>query len=88
VLNNPLAYLDNNGLWLTYTHNIMLDEAFPGLSAQQLQTLHQASYDTDYTNLVDVGGGRRVSPQDPEASFVHGMSNGLTNQNGAAAQAL
>lgn len=71
TLNNPLAYVDRNGLWPTWMHNQISNEAFPGLSAQQLKTLRTASYDTDYNNKI-LGS----SPQDPAVSFVHSMSNG------------
>src|SRR5438132_1447946 len=36
ALNNPLAYVDDNGLWPTGIHNRIINQAFPGLSAQQL----------------------------------------------------
>lgn len=83
VLNNPLALVDRNGLWPTYIHNEIIAEAFPGLSAQQIQTLQRASSDTDYNNRVN-----GHDPQDPEASFVHGMSDGVHSQDGAAAEQL
>jgi RHS repeat-associated protein len=71
AINNPLAYVDRNGLWPTWIHNQIINEAFPGLSAQQLQTLRTASHDTDYNNKI-LGS----SPQDPAVSFVHSLSNG------------
>jgi RHS repeat-associated protein len=71
ALNNPLAYVDRNGLWPTWIHNQIINEAFPGLSGQQLETLRTASHDTDYNNRI-LGS----SPQDPAVSFVHSMSNG------------
>jgi len=80
-LNNPLTIVDRNGLWPTYIHNKIINEAFPGLSRDQLQTLRQASYDTDYTNRVN-----GHDPQDPEVSFVHGMSDGVNNQDPTQAQ--
>jgi RHS repeat-associated protein len=88
TLNNPLSYVDKNGLWPTPIHNLIIDESLPGLSQQQLQILKKASSDTDYTNQVDIGGGHMVGPQDPAASFVHGMRDGLTNQDPAVAQGL
>jgi RHS repeat-associated protein len=83
ALNNPLSIVDRNGLWPTYIHNEIINEAFPGLSASQLKTLQKASYDTDYNNRVNGHG-----PQDPEDSFVHGMSDGVHNQDPMAAQAM
>jgi hypothetical protein len=56
-------------------------EAFPGLSNAELLTLRKASYDTDYNNRID-----GHDPQDPEVSFVHGMSDGINNQDPAQAQ--
>jgi RHS repeat-associated protein len=81
VLNNPLTIVDRNGQWPTYIHNEIINEAFPGLSNAELQTLRQASYDTDYTNRVN-----GHDPQDPEVSFVHGMSDGVHNQDPMQAQ--
>jgi RHS repeat-associated protein len=74
-LNDPLSVVDRNGLWPTYIHNEIIREAFHGMSKDQLQTLMAASHDTDYVNKVQVDG-RTYGPQDPEASFVHSMSNG------------
>ncbi|MGA3093247.1 MAG: RHS repeat-associated core domain-containing protein [Terriglobales bacterium] len=63
ALNNPLAVVDRNGLWPWYIHNEIIDEAFPGLSKSQLQSLKTASADVD-------------KDQSPEGSYKHGMSNG------------
>jgi RHS repeat-associated protein len=72
VGNNPLLYIDRNGLWWTVTHKQIIDDAFPGLSKQELQTLKDASYATDhsskYLGIFD--------SQSAEASPVHDMSNG------------
>ena len=75
VLNNPLSMADRNGLWPFYIHNEIIDEAFPGLSKQDLQTLKNASWNMDY------GPGQ----QSPALSFEHGMSDGVTGQTGAQA---
>ena len=83
VLNNPLAYVDQNGLWPTWIHNQIIREAFPGLSSAQLQSLYQASEDTDFNNPIN-----GHNPQDPEASFVHGMSDGVNGQTVQGAQQL
>ena len=83
ALNNPLSVVDRNGLWPTYIHNEIINEAFPGLSGSQLKTLQKASFDTDYNNHVN-----GHSPQDPEDSFVHGMSDGVHNQDPMAAQGM
>jgi hypothetical protein len=80
-LNNPLTIVDRNGLWPTHIHNEIINEAFPGLSNAELQNLRQASYDTDYNNMVN-----GHNPQDPEVSFVHGMSDGVHGQDAAQAQ--
>jgi len=82
ALNNPLSMVDRNGLWPTWIHNIIVQDSFPGLSNGDIQTLQKASHDTDYVNRVS-----GLDPQDPAASFVHGMSNGLTNQSPSEAEA-
>ena len=33
VLNNPLSYIDENGLWPARIHERIIREAFPGLTA-------------------------------------------------------
>ena len=71
ALNNPHRFVDNNGLWPTYIHNKIIEEAFPGLSKSEIQTLQKASYDTDYNNR-ELG----MDPQDPHVSYIHGMSDG------------
>jgi RHS repeat-associated protein len=81
ALNNPLKIVDRNGLWPTDIHNEIINQAFPGLSQGDRTELIEASYDTDYNNRV---GGH--DPQDPEVSYVHGMSDGVHNQDPAQAQ--
>lgn len=72
VGNNPLKFVDQNGLWWTQTHNQIIEDAFPGMSPDQLKLLQSASYATDkttkYLGVFD--------PQSAEASPVHAMSNG------------
>ena len=85
---NPLRYVDVDGKWPTAQHNIMIEEAFPGLSKGQQGILKRASLNTDFFNKVDAGNGILVDPQDPAASFVHGMSNGLTKQERSQAEAM
>lgn len=51
------------------------------MARSELLNLRQASYDTDYTNQIN---GHK--PQDTEVSFVHGMSDGIHNQDPAEAQ--
>jgi RHS repeat-associated protein len=63
ALNNPLAVVDRNGLWPWYIHNEIIDEAFPGLSKSQLQSLKTASANVD-------------KDQSPAGSYKHGMGNG------------
>ena len=82
ALNNPLQFVDRNGLWPTSIHTEIITNAFPGLSQGDRTELIEASYDTDYTNRVN-----GHDPQDPEVSFVHGMSDGVHNQDPAEAQA-
>lgn len=48
---------------LCYIHNEIIDEAFPGLSKSQLQSLKTASANVD-------------KDQSPEGSYKHGMGNG------------
>jgi RHS repeat-associated protein len=62
-LNNPLAVVDENGLWPTWVHNRIINEAFPGLSKEQLQNLQTTSKNVD-------------SDQGLSGSYKHGMANG------------
>ena len=74
-LNSPLAIVDRNGLWPWYIHNQIIDESFPGLSKQDLQTLKDTS-----ANMDSAPG-----QQSAALAFEHGMSNGLTGQASADA---
>lgn len=74
-LNNPLAIVDRNGLWPWYIHNQIIDESFPGLSKQDLQTLKDTS-----ANMDSAPG-----QQSPALSFEHGMRNGVAGQTPAQA---
>ena len=65
-LNNPLAMIDKNGLWPVWTHNNIIDEAFPGMSKTDLQNLKDSSY------VMDAGAGQQL----PSNSYMHGMSDG------------
>ena len=82
-LNNPLALVDQNGKWPTFVHNIIIREAFPGLSPASMEILFKASYETDFVNRVN-----GLYPQDPEVAFIHGMADGLLGQSGDQAKAL
>lgn len=63
ALNNPLTVVDRNGLWPWYIHNEIINEAFPGLSKSQLQSLKTASANVD-------------KDQSPGGAYKHGLSNG------------
>jgi RHS repeat-associated protein len=76
AINNPLQVVDRNGLWPTGIHKEIINEAFPGMSAQDIKTLSDASQNMDY------GPGQ----QDPALSDEHGMSNGLTGQSPSEAE--
>jgi RHS repeat-associated protein len=60
--NNPLSKTDPNGLWLTPTHNSIIDHALPGLSNEQRQILKDQSKQVD-------------TDQSQEGSYKHGMSS-------------
>ena len=76
ALNNPLSMVDRNGLWPAYIHNEIIDEAFPGLSNADLQTLKNASWDMDYA----------PGQQDSPFSYEHGMSNGVVGETPSEAE--
>jgi RHS repeat-associated protein len=65
-LNNPLSMVDRNGLWPFWIHNEIYDEAFPGMSKNDLQTVKDASF------VMDFGQGQ----QEPSSAYMHGMSDG------------
>ena len=72
ALNNPLAMVDDNGLWPNSTHGEIIDNAFPGLTSNERNILKASSYNMDYKNKL-YGD---IDPQDPRASYLHEMSDG------------
>jgi RHS repeat-associated protein len=65
ALNNPLAYVDQNGLWPTRIHNEIIEAVFGGvLSRHQVELLKSVSADQD---SISKGGQR------PENSNIHGQ---------------
>jgi RHS repeat-associated protein len=80
-LNNPLTWVDRNGLWPTWYHNQIIDAAFPGLSVSDRQNLKESSY------VMDKGTFNGKSAQDSALSFMHGMSDGNAGENGVDAEA-
>ncbi len=62
VGNNPLSNTDPNGLWLTPTHNSIINNAFPGLSKQERDILQASSKQVD-------------SDQSQAGLYKHGMSS-------------
>jgi hypothetical protein len=65
-VDNPLSIADKNGLWPFYVHENIIDEVFPGMSKQDLQTLKDASWNMDYA----------PGQQKPSKAYMHGMSDG------------
>lgn len=63
VINNPLSMVDRNGQWPTYTHNKIIEHAFPGMSARELQILKDASTEAD-------------THQESYNAWMHAMSDG------------
>lgn len=47
MLNNPLAYVDENGKWPTDIHNRIIDLVFRGLSNKSRKILKDASWEMD-----------------------------------------
>jgi len=76
-LNNPLTFVDRNGLWPTWIHNDIIDQAFSGMSRQDRQALKDASWHMDH----DPG------KQSAGLSFEHSMRDGTTNQDRMEAKA-
>jgi RHS repeat-associated protein len=47
VLNNPLEYIDQNGKWPTWIHELIIDNAFPGLSDEEREFIKWGSWYVD-----------------------------------------
>ncbi|MGH9943547.1 MAG: RHS repeat-associated core domain-containing protein, partial [Pyrinomonadaceae bacterium] len=67
VLNNPLAYVDENGKWPTSTHNRLIELAFPGLSKKEIKQIQQGS------RSVDIKGGVIPITLLPSEAHKHAM---------------
>jgi RHS repeat-associated protein len=66
ALNNPLNMVDRNGLWPWWIHDEIYEQAFPGMSKQDLENVKDASFVMDYA----------PGQQDPSNAYMHGMSDG------------
>jgi len=64
--NNPLRFVDKNGMWPTAIHNQIIDAAFPNLTPDQRQILKDVSAQQDRI----LGGG-----QGNTLAFQHAMSS-------------
>ena len=58
--------VDRNGLWPFWIHDEIYDEAFPGMSKNDLQNVKDSSF------VMDFGQGQ----QEPSSAYMHGMSDG------------
>jgi RHS repeat-associated protein len=63
--NNPLTYVDHNGKWPTWIHDLIIDRALPGLKDYERQSIKDGSYSVDNP----LTGG-----QDMSNSNYHGMT--------------
>ncbi|MFA4919293.1 MAG: RHS repeat-associated core domain-containing protein [Thermodesulfovibrionales bacterium] len=69
-LNNPYRYMDANGRWPTPVHNTIINRAFEGtLSPAAISALQRGSKEAD-----------SLKYQGQAFSYMHAMSNALTNQ--------
>jgi RHS repeat-associated protein len=78
VGNNPLAYVDQNGLWWTSSHNAAIAEALPGLSAADLKSVQNGSLAADKGQIMG------MDAQSPAVSFAHHMSSGTDSDRASA----
>jgi RHS repeat-associated protein len=76
--NNPLNYVDQNGKWPTWIHELIIDRALPGLKDQERQWIKEGSWGVD----DPLTGG-----QDMSRSNEHGMTIPGQSQDEAAEKA-
>jgi RHS repeat-associated protein len=77
ALNNPLAYVDRNGKWPTRIHNLIIDRALQGLSAQQRKWIKQGSWAVDDPTL----GGQFAHRANEHGQTIRGQSQDQAAQN-------
>lgn len=52
TLNNPLNCVDANGMWPTWIHDLIIENALPGLDAASRRDIQAGSFDVDTTTFV------------------------------------
>ncbi len=70
ALNNPLAYVDDNGKWPTWIHELIIDRALPRLSGAQRQEIKNGSWSVD----DPARGGQLTSHANEHGETIPGQS--------------
>jgi len=94
VNNDPLNKVDANGQWPTWTHDNMLEAAFPRLSRHQIDILKNASAYADRTEYQTAANSYRHAMRGPNESvrqgqqrteaFVRGQANAARQSQGGS----
>jgi hypothetical protein len=77
ALNNPLAYVDENGKWPTWIHELIIDRALPRLSAQARDQIKAGSWSVDNP----LNGGQNTSRSNEHGMTIPGQSQDEAAEN-------
>ncbi|MFN0277216.1 MAG: RHS repeat-associated core domain-containing protein [Pyrinomonadaceae bacterium] len=89
-LNTPLSFKDPSGKWPTDIHDMLIREAFPGLSDYQIDRMQMGSFMVDFpkTVLPQFAYQHAMKSEDESDGQATDKMNNFINDNIAAAQSL
>ena len=69
AINNPLAYVDQNGKWPRGIHDFIIRLAFPGLGIGSVQTIQYGSFRTDMPGTIFESNANQHAMRQPSQTL-------------------